>query len=107
VLLVTSDNPRSEPPRRIMAEIEQGIEQEKVPKVKGELLMQGLGQKGYDIIEERAEAIRIAISGAKAGDVVLISGKGHECYQIIGKRKLFFDDRQQAKVQLNMARQAA
>ena len=107
VLLVTSDNPRSEPPQTIMAEIVQGIEQEKVPRVKGAQLMQSPGQKGYDVIEERAAAIRIAISGAQAGDVVLISGKGHECYQIIGNRRLFFDDRQQAKEQLEMARQAA
>ena len=107
VLLVTSDNPRSEPPLRIMAEIVQGIEQEKVPRVNGAQLMLGTGEKGYDMIEERAEAIRIAIRGAQAGDVVLISGKGHECYQIIGDRRLFFDDRQHAKEQLEMARQAA
>jgi UDP-N-acetylmuramoyl-L-alanyl-D-glutamate--2,6-diaminopimelate ligase len=85
----------------------QGIEQEKVPRVNGAQLMLGTGEKGYDMIEERAEAIRIAILGARAGDVVLISGKGHECYQIIGDRRLFFDDRQHAKEQLEMARQAA
>ncbi|MBU0908298.1 MAG: UDP-N-acetylmuramoyl-L-alanyl-D-glutamate--2,6-diaminopimelate ligase [Proteobacteria bacterium] len=107
VLLVTSDNPRSEPPRKILAEIEAGIREEKLAKGKGEQLMQNRQLKGYDVIEERAEAIRIAICGAGAGDVVLISGKGHECYQIIGSRKLFFDDRQQAREQLNIARQAA
>jgi len=107
VLLVTSDNPRSEPPQKIMEEIVAGIMEEKLTKAKGEQLMQSRQQKGYDVIEERAEAIRIAISGAQAGDVVLISGKGHESYQIIGSRKLFFDDRQQAKAQLNIARQAA
>lgn len=107
VLLVTSDNPRSEPPQKIMEDIEAGIREEKLRKVKGELLMQSRQQKGYDVIEERAEAIRIAICGAGAGDVVLISGKGHECYQIIGSRKLVFDDRQQAREQLNIARQAA
>ncbi|MEW6291153.1 MAG: UDP-N-acetylmuramoyl-L-alanyl-D-glutamate--2,6-diaminopimelate ligase [Thermodesulfobacteriota bacterium] len=107
VLLVTSDNPRSEPPQKIMEEIEAGIREEKLIKVKGEQLMQSRQLQGYDVIEERAEAIRIAICGAGAGDVVLISGKGHECYQIIGSRKLFFDDRQQAREQLNIARQAA
>lgn len=107
VLLVTSDNPRSEPPQQIMAEIEAGIREEKLTKAKGAQLMQARSVKGYDVIEERAEAIRIAIGGAGAGDVVLISGKGHECYQIIGSRKLFFDDRQQAREQLNIARQAA
>jgi len=107
VLLVTSDNPRSEPPLEIMDGIVAGIREEKLTKVKGEQLMQSRQQKGYDVIEERAEAIRIAISGAGAGDVVLISGKGHESYQIIGSRKLFFDDRQQAREQLNIARQAA
>ncbi|MBI5558178.1 MAG: UDP-N-acetylmuramoyl-L-alanyl-D-glutamate--2,6-diaminopimelate ligase [Deltaproteobacteria bacterium] len=107
VLLVTSDNPRSESPQRILEEIEDGIRGEKLSKVQGELLMRGPFRKGYDIVEERGEAIRIAIRGAGKGDVVLISGKGHECYQIVGNRKLFFDDRQQAKEQLNMARQAA
>jgi len=107
VLLVTSDNPRSEPPLEIMADIEAGIREEKLTKGKGEQLMQYRHQKGYDVIEERAEAIRIAIHGAGAGDAVLISGKGHESYQIIGSRKLFFDDRQQAREQLNIARQAA
>ncbi|MCK9294909.1 MAG: UDP-N-acetylmuramoyl-L-alanyl-D-glutamate--2,6-diaminopimelate ligase [Desulfobulbaceae bacterium] len=107
VLLVTSDNPRSEPPLQIMAEIEAGIREEKLAKAKGEQLLQARQMKGYDMVEERAEAIRIAICGAQAGDVVLISGKGHECYQIKGSRKLFFDDREQAREQLNIARQAA
>jgi UDP-N-acetylmuramyl tripeptide synthase len=107
VLLVTSDNPRSEPPQSIMAEIEQGIVQERLPRLAAELLLQERGRQGYAMIEERAEAIRIAIRGARAGDVVLVSGKGHECYQIIGNSKLFFDDRQQAREQLEMAGQAA
>jgi len=107
VLLVTSDNPRSEPPRQIMAEIEAGIREEKLARVASELLMQAGSLQGYDLIEERSEAIRIAIQGAQGGDVVLISGKGHENYQIIGSRKLFFDDREQARKQLNIARQAA
>ena len=103
VIFVTSDNPRNESPQKILDEIELGIKEIPLRRIRGEVLMQSRGEKGYDVIEKRAEAIRIAIACARKGDVVLISGKGHECYQIVGSQKLFFDDRQQAAEDLKKA----
>ena len=64
------------------------------------------GGKGYDLIESRREAIRLAISFAAADDVVLICGKGHETYQLVGNKKYFFDDRLEAGRQLVEGRSA-
>ena len=52
---------------------------------------------GYFILEDRAESIDFAISAARPGDTVLIAGKGHEDYQIIGDRRFHFDDRESAR----------
>lgn len=81
--IVTSDNPRSEEPQAIIDEILRGFDdnQNNIPKV--EL--------------DRAKAIHIAISEAEAGDVVVIAGKGHEDYQILGNEVVPFDDRLVAK----------
>jgi UDP-N-acetylmuramoyl-L-alanyl-D-glutamate--2,6-diaminopimelate ligase len=73
--ILTSDNPRSEPPKKIIEEIEKGI-----------------NGKNYTVIEDRKAAIRHAISTMEANDVVLIAGKGHEEYQIIGDESIEFDD---------------
>ncbi len=83
--VITSDNPRSEDPLRIIREIEEGAK-----KVWG----QG---RGYVIIPDRAMAIREALSLAQRGDMVVIAGKGHETYQILGDRTIPFDDRQVAR----------
>jgi UDP-N-acetylmuramoyl-L-alanyl-D-glutamate--2,6-diaminopimelate ligase len=77
-VVATSDNPRSEDPARILSEIEPGLR---------------AGSAGYRLIVDRREAIGDAIRRAEARDVVLIAGKGHEDYQVIGARTLSFDDR--------------
>ena len=77
-IFVTSDNPRSENPNTIIQEICSGIDPEKSGKV--------------SIIEDRREAINKACKLAQSGDIVLIAGKGHEKYQIIGEEKFHFDD---------------
>ena len=77
-IFVTSDNPRSENPNKIIQEICSGIDPEKSGKV--------------SIIEDRREAINKACKLAQSGDIVLIAGKGHEKYQIIGEEKFHFDD---------------
>ena len=77
--IITSDNPRTEDPLKIISQIEVGIKETNCP---------------YLSISDRREAIHTAISKAKAGDVVLIAGKGHETYQIIGNDKFHFDDRE-------------
>lgn len=78
--IFTSDNPRSEDPNAILMDMEVGVN----------------GRKYLSIVD-RKEAIRFAINQAKAGDVVLIAGKGHETYQTIGNVTYEFDDRLVAK----------
>jgi UDP-N-acetylmuramoyl-L-alanyl-D-glutamate--2,6-diaminopimelate ligase len=79
--VVTSDNPRTENPERILDDILAGIPAAVKPMV----------------LCDRATAIRTAIMEAKPGDGVLIAGKGHEDYQILGTEKVHFDDREQAR----------
>jgi UDP-N-acetylmuramoyl-L-alanyl-D-glutamate--2,6-diaminopimelate ligase len=82
VAIATSDNPRSEDPEAILAEIEQGLV--------------ASGATGYRRIADRREAIRTALGLADPGTVVVIAGKGHETVQVIGDRALPFDDREVA-----------
>jgi len=79
---VTSDNPRSEDPQRIIDEIQRGI----TPDTKRDKAPRLLS------IVDRLTAIGKAIELARPGDLVLIAGKGHEKYQVIGDRALAFDD---------------
>lgn len=85
VAVLTSDNPRSEEPAAIVDEIEAGTA--KVP---------GSRERSVKIVDRR-EAIAWALGRARTGDLVLLAGKGHETYQIIGARTLPFDDRQVAR----------
>ncbi|NDJ17397.1 UDP-N-acetylmuramoyl-L-alanyl-D-glutamate--2,6-diaminopimelate ligase [Myxacorys almedinensis] len=80
-IIVTSDNPRTEDPQRILDDVVAGISAASAPTV----------------IADRAIAIRTAILQAKPGDGILIAGKGHEDYQILGTEKIHFDDREQAR----------
>ncbi|MBR0597069.1 UDP-N-acetylmuramoyl-L-alanyl-D-glutamate--2,6-diaminopimelate ligase [Sinanaerobacter chloroacetimidivorans] len=80
--IITSDNPRSEKQEDIAAEIEAGI--------------YDTGCR-YEIIENRYEAIKKAVSICQKGDIIMIAGKGHETYQIIGAKKFHFDDREVVK----------
>ena len=85
VIVVTSDNPRSEPPDAIIDEILTGVRT--VP-----------GSTDRVIVEsDRARAIDMAIRLARRGDLVLIVGKGHEDYQLFADRRVHFDDREQAR----------
>jgi UDP-N-acetylmuramoyl-L-alanyl-D-glutamate--2,6-diaminopimelate ligase len=86
VVIVTSDNPRTENPQTILTQIEQGI-QSLLPEERC----------SYQIIADRADAIQAAVSEAKDGDLLLIAGKGHEDYQILGTQKIHFDDREEAR----------
>ena len=79
IVIATSDNPRTENPEKILDEIEIGI-----------------GNKNHERITDRRAAIFRAIEIAKAGDIVLILGKGHETYQILNTGKIHFDDREVA-----------
>lgn len=79
---ITSDNPRTEVPGDIIREILTGVEGTETP---------------YEVIENRKEAIGRAIANAQENDVIILAGKGHETYQIIGTEKFHFDEREIVK----------
>jgi UDP-N-acetylmuramoyl-L-alanyl-D-glutamate--2,6-diaminopimelate ligase len=81
-VIITSDNPRNEDPLKIIREIEEGV--------KGT-------NNAYESIPDRRDAIFRAIGLAKSNDLVMIAGKGHETYQIVGAEKYHFDDREVAR----------
>jgi UDP-N-acetylmuramoyl-L-alanyl-D-glutamate--2,6-diaminopimelate ligase len=93
--IVTSDNPRTEDPTRIVLDVESG--------------MQHAGKRkddDYLVIVDRATAIAKAFELARAGDFVMIAGKGHEDYQIIGTERIHFDDREVARALLQESSKA-
>jgi UDP-N-acetylmuramoyl-L-alanyl-D-glutamate--2,6-diaminopimelate ligase len=82
--VVTSDNPRTEDPQKILADVLEGIPASVEPIVEA----------------DRRVAIEQAIAQAQPGDAILIAGKGHEDYQILGTEKVHFDDREEAEAAL-------
>ena len=93
IVVLTSDNPRTEDPAEIIRQAEAGINEEGSKK-KGE---------GYFIYPDREEAINLAVGLARPGDTLLIAGKGHEDYQIIGETRHHFDDREVARKAVHRA----
>lgn len=85
-LILTSDNPRTEDPLAILSDIEEGIKEQNYTK--------------YIKIEKREEAIKYAISLLKENDGLMIAGKGHETYQIIGTKTRYFSDQEEVKKSL-------
>jgi UDP-N-acetylmuramoyl-L-alanyl-D-glutamate--2,6-diaminopimelate ligase len=83
VVIVTSDNPRTERPQAIIDDI-----------------LPGVGGKQHQVQVDRTDAIRAGVAAARPGDLVIIAGKGHEDYQIIGTDKVHFDDREVARAAL-------
>lgn len=88
-VVVTSDNPRTEDPSRILSDVVAG-------------LPPGMD---HEIVEDRAQAIALAIASAQPDDLVLVAGKGHEDYQILGTEKVHFDDREEAEKALRLRMQ--
>jgi len=82
-VVITSDNPREEDPNSIIKDIEAGAKE--------------TGKSNYKVIVDRKDAIEYAINTAQKNDIVLLAGKGHENYQIIGREKIHFDDREIAE----------
>ncbi len=80
--ILTSDNPRTEDPLRIIADAVVGLQR---------------ASHNYTVEPDRTKAIRRAIEAAREGDIVLLTGKGHETYQVIGERAIHFDDREVAR----------
>jgi UDP-N-acetylmuramoyl-L-alanyl-D-glutamate--2,6-diaminopimelate ligase len=95
--VVTSDNPRTEPPQQIIDEIVAGMQTQGTRPYSLDELVMGFKGKGYAVIADRRAAIGAAVKASRAGDTLLIAGKGHEPYQVIGHRKLAFDDRAEAQ----------
>ncbi len=80
LVIVTSDNPRTENPQTIIEDILRGMNDTKTP---------------YIVEENRREAIRIALRSAQKDDMIVLAGKGHETYQILGKEKTHLDEREE------------
>jgi len=93
ITILTSDNPRSEDPLEIIREIEKGINSGAARKLEKDALERNF-DRGYLVIPDRRDAIEFAVRLARRDDIVLIAGKGHETYQIIGDRTIPFDDRE-------------
>jgi UDP-N-acetylmuramoyl-L-alanyl-D-glutamate--2,6-diaminopimelate ligase len=94
VVVVTSDNPRTEDPVVIIDMIVAGVEKTGIVRRTASELRQGLS--GYHVEADRRTAIELAVALARPGDMLLIAGKGHEDYQILGTQKIPLDDREVA-----------
>jgi UDP-N-acetylmuramoyl-L-alanyl-D-glutamate--2,6-diaminopimelate ligase len=100
VAILTSDNPRTEEPLKILQEVEAGAKKAGVKKASTaevETRRARLEAKFYLVERDRRAAIRLALRLAGRGDLVLLAGKGHEDYQILGTEKIHFDDREVAR----------
>ncbi len=97
VVVLTSDNPRTEDPMAILREVEVGVRDALARR----------RHVQYHLVSDRREAIGAAIREAHRGDMVLIAGKGHEDYQIIGTKKFHFDDREVAREAIQQLRDCA
>jgi UDP-N-acetylmuramoyl-L-alanyl-D-glutamate--2,6-diaminopimelate ligase len=95
--ILTSDNPRREDPLAIMSEVEMGFKSLSLLEWHRDEIGSWRSKKGYLKIPDRREAIRMAIRLAQPSDTVLLAGKGHEDYQVIGKQKFPFNDHIEAK----------
>jgi UDP-N-acetylmuramoyl-L-alanyl-D-glutamate--2,6-diaminopimelate ligase len=87
--VVTSDNPRTEEPLAIIEAIVAAVSAEALPP-----LRTLDAERGYFVEPDRRRAIVTAVTAARPGDIVLLAGKGHEDYQILGRTKVHFDDRE-------------
>lgn len=92
--VVTSDNPRTEDPFKILRQVRDGILPLGVREYSLAELEQGFDGKGFTVLENRREAIRLAARLAQPGDILLLAGKGHEDYQIIQGVKHHYSDQE-------------
>jgi UDP-N-acetylmuramyl-tripeptide synthetase len=94
--VITSDNPRTENPADIIADIVRGVDPAGLRRYDPAEIEKGFEEKGFTVEPDREKAIILGIRTSREGDAVLIAGKGHETYQIIGKQVFPFDDRDKA-----------
>jgi UDP-N-acetylmuramyl-tripeptide synthetase len=95
--IVTSDNPRTENPLTIIEQILPGVRKSDGFEYSATDLNAGFDHKGYTVEPDRRRAIELAILASRPDDAVLIAGKGHETYQILGTTTVPFDDREEAR----------
>jgi UDP-N-acetylmuramoyl-L-alanyl-D-glutamate--2,6-diaminopimelate ligase len=98
LVVATSDNPRSEDPLAILAQVEPGLAAAGCSRL--DEAQASAGARGYLVVPDRRAAIALALRAARPGDVVLLAGKGHETYQLVGAEKRPFDDRLEAAAAL-------
>ncbi|OQY11994.1 MAG: UDP-N-acetylmuramoyl-L-alanyl-D-glutamate--2,6-diaminopimelate ligase [Desulfobacteraceae bacterium 4572_19] len=96
ITIITSDNPRSENPDTIINHILKGINPKEYHQYNKEDIALGITQKGFIIEPDRKKAIELGIQLSSPDDTILIAGKGHETYQIIGDKTIAFDDKTEA-----------
>lgn len=96
LVFVTSDNPRSENPQAIIEDILVGC-REAGAEFLSETRLRQVGHKGFWVDPDRRRAIALAVSLLQPGDVLLVAGKGHEDYQIVGTQRFHFDDREEVR----------
>ena len=95
LVVVTSDNPRTEDPEAILADIVPGVLRGGQRRLEPQAARDG--GSGFVVVPDRREAIALAVGAARAGDAILLAGKGHETYQTVGAEKRHFDDREEAR----------
>jgi UDP-N-acetylmuramoyl-L-alanyl-D-glutamate--2,6-diaminopimelate ligase len=96
VAIATSDNPRSEDPQQILADVRVGLNDVHAREWSKEEALNAAG-RGYVVIEDRREAIEFAVSLLQPNDLLLVAGKGHEDYQILNSGRIHFDDREELR----------
>ena len=101
LVIVTSDNPRTEDPAAILGEIVPGLERAGMRRLSARELC--LDERGFAIEPDRRSAVALAVAAAREGDAVLLAGKGHEDHQIVGAERLPFSDRDEARKALGLA----
>jgi murE/murF fusion protein len=99
--IITSDNPRTEPPLEIIDQILQGTKIADSHAYSPSDLNTGFVKKGFVVEPDRKLAIQLAVKASRPHDTILIAGKGNETYQIIGGKTISFDDRKEAKIALS------
>ncbi|NVL89709.1 MAG: UDP-N-acetylmuramoyl-L-alanyl-D-glutamate--2,6-diaminopimelate ligase [Desulfobacterales bacterium] len=102
LVVLTSDNPRTEAPKEILAGIVEGTAVVQSHRYEPHELAKGFETKGYVVEPDRRRAIALGLGAARSGDSVLIAGKGHETHQIIGEASIPFDDRAEARKALGL-----
>jgi UDP-N-acetylmuramoyl-L-alanyl-D-glutamate--2,6-diaminopimelate ligase len=96
LVVLTSDNPRTEDPLAILDEVREGI-QRIHPRECSRQEAAALSGKGFIAIPDRREAIVFSVAILRPGDLLLVAGKGHEDYQVMGHERIHFDDREELR----------